>query len=216
MSKNQSTKGSPIITLLIIAIFLFSGIFYIKTSHTEVYQSAINYLKELSKNNLQTVNAEVFNNFTDAKKMSSQSTIEFDYLSGYNSQKTCFPLKNATVTSDYGSRTDPVTKKSLAGHHGIDLVSKTDTDILCYANGTVTKTEYSAVYGNCITVEHGDISTFYAHLSKVLVTEGQSVEAGQSIGVVGSTGKSTGTHLHFSVIKDGNWQNPNEYIFKNL
>ena len=206
-------NGSPFITLLIIAIFVFSAVFYLKTSHPELVTKAMGYLKD---SNLETVTAEVFNTLTDTKTLSVSNQVEFDYLSGYNRSATCFPLKNATKTSDYGSRQDPVTLKQNATHHGIDLAAAKGSNVLCYTDGVVKKVEYSNIYGNCVSVEHNGISTFYAHLSKISVSEGDSVMAGDTLGVIGSSGKSTGTHLHFEVIKNGERVDPNAYLYEKL
>ncbi len=216
MDKNKKAKGSPIITLLIIAIFVFSAVFYLKTSHPELVKKAMGYLKG---GNLETVTAEVFNNITDVSPsdiLNTEQEVRFDYLSGYNQPRSVFPLKNATVTSSYGTRVDPVTNKKLSTHHGIDLAAGKGSNILCYTDGVVKNIGYNNIFGNCISVEHNGFSTFYAHLSKITVSEGDSVLAGDTLGIIGSSGKSTGTHLHFEVIKDGQRVDPATYLYEKI
>lgn len=216
----EKQKGSFFVTLVIIAIFAFAGVFYIKTSKPELYSTAITFVKGIiaKSEGLAEVNKEVY----DAVKtpqgeiLSSAEDISFDYLSSVSVINTHLPLKHATVTSGYGSRTDPVTKKSLATHHGIDLAASDGSKILCYKSGVVKSVKDDEIFGNCILVDHGDIASFYAHLSTVSVTDGQSVLAGQTLGVIGSTGKSTGTHLHFEIIKDGVRVDPAEYLYEKI
>ena len=117
-----------------------------------------------------------------------------------------------TVTSEYGYRIHPIqgTKKL---HTGMDIGAKSGTDIVAAAGGTVIMAQYYGGYGNCVIVDHGGgVSTLYAHMSKIGVSNGQKVSAGQSIGKVGSTGNSTGPHLHFEVRINGNTQNPRNYV----
>ncbi|MBR4945172.1 MAG: peptidoglycan DD-metalloendopeptidase family protein [Peptococcaceae bacterium] len=116
------------------------------------------------------------------------------------------------ITSEYGYRIHPIqgTKKM---HTGIDIGAKSGTDIVAAAGGTVIMAQYYGGYGNCVIVDHGGgVSTLYAHMSKIGVSNGQKVSAGQSIGKVGSTGNSTGPHLHFEVRINGNTQNPRNYV----
>ena len=116
------------------------------------------------------------------------------------------------ITSEYGYRIHPIqgTKKM---HTGIDIGAKSGTDIVASAGGTVIMAQYYGGYGNCVIVDHGGgVSTLYAHMSKIGVSNGQKVSAGQSIGKVGSTGNSTGPHLHFEVRINGNTQNPRNYV----
>ncbi|QMV43077.1 M56 family metallopeptidase [Cohnella cholangitidis] len=112
------------------------------------------------------------------------------------------------LTSPYGERIHPVTsKKSL--HDGIDIANKKGTDVYAAAGGKVVKAEYDKKYGNTIKIEHNGIwTTEYRHLDKLSVEEGASVESGDLIGLMGSTGESTGPHLHFSVLSDGKYIDP--------
>ena len=118
-----------------------------------------------------------------------------------------FPLKSYSyVSSEYGSRWGTT-------HTGIDLAAPAGTHIYSWRSGTVTFAGWSGGYGNFIIVDHGDgFVTRYAHCSKIAVTKGQTVSQGQVIGYVGTTGNSTGNHLHFEVKVNGNFVNPRNYL----
>lgn len=118
-----------------------------------------------------------------------------------------FPLKSYSyVSSEYGPRWGKI-------HTGIDLAAPAGTHIYSWRSGTVTFAGWSGSYGNFIIVDHGDgFVTRYAHCSKIAVTKGQTVSQGQVIGYVGTTGNSTGNHLHFEVKVNGNFVNPRNYL----
>jgi hypothetical protein len=114
----------------------------------------------------------------------------------------------ATRSSGYGWRLHPI-KKTRKFHTGLDLSAKTGTPVCAAGSGMVAKAGMTKGYGNLIIIDHGDgLTTRYAHLSKINVKEGNEVEGGQLIGKVGSTGQSTGPHLHFEVRVDGRPKNP--------
>jgi murein DD-endopeptidase MepM/ murein hydrolase activator NlpD len=128
----------------------------------------------------------------------------------------CSPLGEnwrSMVTSEFGYRKDPFTGKS-AGHSGIDLGAPKGTSIRAALPGTVYVVRYSTSgYGYHVMVDHGGgFVTLYAHCSKIFISEGQTVEAGSIIAGVGSTGRSTGNHLHFEVRINGEKQNPRSYL----
>ena len=118
------------------------------------------------------------------------------------------------VTSEFGYRSDPIHPTSANFHSGIDLGAPKGTDIQAANGGTVLFVRYKTTgYGYHLAIDHGGgIVTLYGHCSKILVTEGQAVRQGEVIAQVGSTGKSTGNHLHFEVIVDGTPQNPRNYL----
>ncbi len=131
------------------------------------------------------------------------------YVNTYKKPTTHFPTNSHNVSSSYGyrSRGD--------FHTGIDLCGNKGDNIYAYKSGTVIKTQYSnRSYGNMILLKHSDgTQTRYAHLSSIVVSNGQYVNCGQIIGYMGSTGNSTGNHLHFEIIVNGNTINPYNYIF---
>jgi murein DD-endopeptidase MepM/ murein hydrolase activator NlpD len=119
------------------------------------------------------------------------------------------PVKTAAFTSGYGVRSDPF-RGSAAMHAGIDLAGPTGTPIYATADGTVSAAGWnSGGYGNLVKIDHGrGIETRYGHMSAILVSAGQHVVRGQQIGRMGSTGRSTGSHLHYEVRIDNRAVNP--------
>lgn len=108
-----------------------------------------------------------------------------------------------TVTSEFGYRIHPISGK-YAMHSGIDIGADTGTEIKCAYDGVVTEADFSNSYGYYIKVKHNDnFSTLYAHCSKLKASAGDKVSKGDIIALVGSTGVSTGAHLHFEVIVSG-------------
>ena len=99
-------------------------------------------------------------------------------------------------------------------HTGLDIATSTGTPISVVADGIVTCSQYSGAYGNLVKVDHGNgVETWYAHTSKMYVKVGQEVKAGDIIAAVGSTGNSTGSHLHFEIRINGNHVNPQNYMY---
>jgi murein DD-endopeptidase MepM/ murein hydrolase activator NlpD len=123
------------------------------------------------------------------------------------------PVRGTNFTSGYGVRSDPF-KGRAAMHAGIDLAGPIGTPIYATADATVGRSEYnSGGYGNLVELEHGHgIQTRYGHLSRSLVTAGQRVKRGDVIGLMGSTGRSTGSHLHYEVRIDGKAVNPVPFL----
>ncbi|HZK19719.1 MAG TPA: M23 family metallopeptidase [Treponemataceae bacterium] len=119
------------------------------------------------------------------------------------------PVKaNYRITSPYGYRADPFTGVR-SFHTGIDMAAPTGTAIRAAMSGTVVASSYSSLYGNYVILRHlNGYQTLYAHLSSNNVRVGQSIQQGQRLGGLGSTGYSTGPHLHFSVYKNGKLVNP--------
>ena len=126
------------------------------------------------------------------------------------------PVKTAEFTSGYGTRTDPF-RGGAARHQGIDLAAPIGTPIYATADGTVSEAGWNAGgYGNLIKVDHGrGIETRYGHLSRILVHAGDHITRGQMIGRMGSTGRSTGSHLHYEVRIDGRAVNPIPFMKSN-
>lgn len=125
--------------------------------------------------------------------------------------------KNLKQTaSGYGMRIDPI-YKTVKFHAGMDFSANIGTPVYVTGNGTVRQAGWDGLYGNCIIVDHGfGYVTRYAHLNKMKVRVGQKVVRGEVIGEVGSTGKSTGPHLHYEVHVKGEIVNPVNYYFMDL
>ena len=121
---------------------------------------------------------------------------------------------SGTRTSSFGTRVDPVTHKQNAFHSGIDIAAPKGTPVAAAQAGTVRRAEFNKNgYGNLIVIEHQkDFTTYYGHLSVIKVAEGQSVKKGDNIGAVGSTGKSTGPHLHFEVRRGDKALDPDSFL----
>lgn len=125
-------------------------------------------------------------------------------------------IKDYTMSSGYGFRRDPV-YGTAKFHEGLDFAAATGTPVFATADAVVEVAERKDAYGNCIDLNHGyNYVTRYAHLSQILVKPGQHVKRGEMIGKVGSTGKSTGSHLHYEVRFKGEPQNPVHYYFMDL
>lgn len=196
-----------------------------------IYNSVVNYINNNkdywnglwnnneTKNNEQTsANNEAVNNeenvgmggekdnsnSKDIEK--SQMEIDGEYIK--SKYEPIIPV-SGTVTSRYGTR-EP-TEIISANHKGIDIGANTGTPIYASIAGTVTLVSDEGDYGTHVKIENEDILTIYAHCSKILVKEGDKIKKGDKIALVGSTGNSTGPHLHFEVRRDNRTVNP-EYI----
>lgn len=122
------------------------------------------------------------------------------------------PVPGKVVGSGFGWRIDPITGGS-ALHTGLDFAAPTGSDILAAAGGVVVTQEFHRDYGNMVEVDHGNqVLTRYAHASRVLVQQGDVVRRGQKIAQVGTSGRSTGPHLHFEVWVQGVLQNPQKFL----
>lgn len=125
-------------------------------------------------------------------------------------------IADYTMSSGYGYRVDPIYGSSKF-HEGLDFAASKGTDVFATGNGRVVVAGREAGYGNCVDIDHGyNYLTRYAHLSEILVKPGEEVKRGQLIGKVGSTGKSTGPHLHYEVRFRDIPQNPVNYYFMDL
>jgi murein DD-endopeptidase MepM/ murein hydrolase activator NlpD len=159
---------------------------------------------------------EYFNQWTEYEKVDPKQAVDFNITRDANRPGIAIPsgmpLRNATLTSGYGMRSHPVLRKR-ASHKGVDLAAPTGTPIYATADGVVSRANWFSSYGLFISVEHsGDLQTRYAHLSRLAVAEGERVRKGDLIGYVGSTGRSTGPHLHYEVRMNGVAVNPIPYM----
>jgi len=122
------------------------------------------------------------------------------------------PVTHEVRTSSFGVRTDPFTGRA-AFHPGQDFAGAYRTPVHVTANGVVAFTGQRTGYGNTVEVDHGHgLRTRYAHLAAIMVRPGQTVTVGQQIGAMGSTGRSTGVHLHYEVWQDGRLQDPERFL----
>ncbi|WP_254606301.1 M23 family metallopeptidase [Sphingomonas bacterium] len=122
------------------------------------------------------------------------------------------PVDQLEFTSNFGIRSDPF-RHTARMHAGVDIRGPVGTPIYATADGTVDRAERAGGYGNLIELDHGKgIQTRYGHLSKILVEPGSAVKRGQLIALMGSTGRSTGSHLHYEVRIDGKAVNPAPFL----
>ena len=122
------------------------------------------------------------------------------------------PVESGYISSLYGQRTDPFDGNN-ASHHGIDFAGSAGSRVLAVADGIVSHTGNDGGYGMLVEVTHGNgYITRYAHNAKLLVKPGQTVKRGDAIALMGSTGRSTGTHVHFEVLRNGKPMNPLSFV----
>ncbi len=129
------------------------------------------------------------------------------------SVKPVLPVRNARITSRFGYRTNPVSGK-YGFHTGLDLAAEEGTPVSAAFYGRIVETGSSDVWGNYVLMEHSEsFATYYCHLSEIYVNEGAVIRQGETIGLVGSTGWSTGAHLHFEVRINGVRVNPELLLY---
>ncbi len=148
-----------------------------------------------------------------SKQLEKQLTQLMDANKKYAGGVMKWPTPGYTrVSSPYGMRIHPIYKVKKM-HTGIDIDAPSGAKIVAANSGKVIMAGWNGGYGNCVIIDHGGgLATLYAHQSKILVKVGDTVEKGETIGKVGSTGLSTGPHLHFEVRKNGATQNPKNYV----
>ncbi len=150
------------------------------------------------------------------QKKSSTNTVKIAKANSKGSiQGVKFTVKpiSGTITSRFGGRTSPGGIGST-NHKGLDIAAKAGTAIKAAAAGTVTFAGYKGSLGNLIMIDNGNgVETYYAHCSKLYVSKGQKVKAGDKIAAVGQTGTATGPHLHLEIHVNGKAVNPQKYVY---
>lgn len=160
-------------------------------------------------------------NNTEGKKLNDGEVYSLynDYLNHLMGTIAFTPMgypRISSFTSFFGYRSDPFDSSSAEFHPGIDFKGKRGDEVKCTASGKVVFAGWAGGYGNCIRIQHiNDIQTVYGHLSKIKVKVGQEVNLGDEIGLVGSTGHSTGAHLHYEVRRHGKPVNPVNFLTLN-
>nr|WP_314082042.1 M23 family metallopeptidase [uncultured Leptotrichia sp.] len=159
--------------------------------------------KNYSVNKLNISKQEITPNYESNNNYISENTNEFFW-----------PVLSTEITSKYGKRVHPISNKEKI-HNGIDIKAVTGAAVMSSVDGTVTYAGRNGGYGNFIEVRRKDgLTVRYAHLNKINTAVGNNVKMGDKIGEVGSTGVSTGSHLHFEVLKDGNSVNPMDFEYR--
>jgi murein DD-endopeptidase MepM/ murein hydrolase activator NlpD len=161
---------------------------------------------------IKAIEAEIKRKEEEARKAAEEAGKKYNTISIGNI-KFIWPCPSSRrITSNFGDRESP-TEGASSNHQGVDVGASTGTSIIAAAGGTVTISTYSYSAGNYIMINHGGgVSTVYMHCSELLVSAGQEVTQGQVIAKVGSTGYSTGPHLHFGVRLNGKYVNPLQYV----
>ena len=152
---------------------------------------------------------------TEISVQTQDKTELFSYLENQKSAFSCTPSivpAEGWISSRFGYRVSPFTNKKEF-HNGLDIVSRVGTEILSTADGVITSVDKSDGLGLNIIINHGyGFKTIYGHLSKTLVKNGQAIKRGQDIALMGNSGRSTGSHLHYQVYLNGVPVNPEKYI----
>jgi murein DD-endopeptidase MepM/ murein hydrolase activator NlpD len=193
-----------------------------KNSDLAIYQKQIsdgrNSLDELNQDiadqekHIKNMEAEIRKKEEEARKAAQKTGKTYNTVAIGNI-KFIWPCPSSSrITSGFGDRDSP-TEGASTNHKGIDVSASTGSGIVAAASGTVTISTYSYSAGNYIMIHHGGgVYTVYMHCSELLVSAGQEVSQGQVIAKVGSTGYSTGPHLHFGIRVDGSYVNPAKYV----
>jgi len=161
------------------------------------------------------------NGNADASKLTEEEAYSLydDYLNRLLHTVAFTPMgypRMSSLSSFFGYRSDPFNAARAEFHPGIDFQGNRGDEAKCTANGKVIFAGWSGGYGNCVRIDHGNnIETLYCHLSHISVKNGQEVMAGQKIGEIGSTGHSTGNHLHYEIRKNGKAVDPIKFLTLN-
>ena len=162
---------------------------------------------EVAKSDIQT---EVTQKLKEDKRQKEEEE-RINKMPTINGNKLAYLPVSGSITSRYGVSS----RLRKSTHTGLDIATTQGTPIKVVADGTVTNASYSGSYGNLVKVDHGNnLETWYAHTSKMYVKVGQKVNAGDVIAAVGSTGNSTGPHLHLEIRINGEHVNPQDYLYK--
>lgn len=169
----------------------------------EVNEKTTNNVQELNTNTLEVAEQNLI------KKLDLK-TEENTEITNINGIKIATLPVSGTISSRYGVSSSIRSSR----HTGLDIAASKGTQIKVVADGTVISAEYSGSYGYLVKVDHGNgVETWYAHTSKMYVKKGEKVKAGDVIALVGSTGNSTGPHLHFEIRINGEHVNPQNYLY---
>jgi murein DD-endopeptidase MepM/ murein hydrolase activator NlpD len=186
--------------LLVIALLVgayFIGSEYQKTKQTQLHKLGLKYTEDTQ--NLKS-------------KISEQNNEINNLYQTLSAIPLGPPVNDIIIGSKYGYRIDPF-NDSISFHYGVDIKAEYKDEIYATANGIVTNAKWINGYGKCVMIQHAyNYSSVYAHLSKILVNKGDSITKNQLIGLAGSTGRSTHTHLHYEIHKQNKPLNPEEFI----
>ena len=187
----------------------------------EKNQKADERARKLFNADLKDFDVEEFEKYIDGMQENAQERLaSFQEIAWYyanqvegNYSTPSIRPSSARISSGFGYRHDPFGRPTGRMHNGVDFAGKPDSPIVATANGVVRHTGWVNGYGQAVLIDHGfGYSTLYAHATGLKVKEGDVVKRGQQIASMGTTGRSTGTHLHYEVWKDGKPVNPRHYF----
>ncbi|MBL7128178.1 MAG: M23 family metallopeptidase [Ignavibacteria bacterium] len=234
--------SASIIAFALITLSLFLGLIISQNNNSKLHSKIVSLEKDVEvmdslhiKNKINNIEQRIFNinNFLREKGISTDTSgiggeynperVDYTVYDFYD-KHTDFILSNiqeiplgypyiGEVSSEYGNRTNPFGGRSFEFHSGIDFKGEIGDKVECTADGVVELADYHNGYGKCVIIRHKhSYSSLYGHLSEINVTTGQNVKAGDIIGYVGNTGRSTGPHLHYEIRKNGTDINPNDFL----
>jgi murein DD-endopeptidase MepM/ murein hydrolase activator NlpD len=185
--------------------------------------SKYEHLKGFNNSNLLIETSKKVDDLSRKVKIQAKSYSDLVALARYKSKElesvpAIEPLQRGKyhLTSFFGYRVHPIFRKRQM-HEGLDFTAPVGTPVYATGNGVVTEAEYTGGFGRTVAINHGfGYKSSYSHLSKINVSQGQKITRGQLIGYVGSSGLSTGAHLHYEIQKDGVKVDPIHYFFTNL
>ena len=173
----------------------------------EIAEKTTNNVLEIKTNNLEVAKENITNKLVEKKQIEEKEK----GLANVNGIKIANLPVTGTITSRYAS----VSRLRVSTHTGLDIAAPKGTPIKVVSDGVVTFAGFQGSYGYLVKVDHGNnVESWYAHTSKMLVKKGDQVKAGEEIALVGSTGNSTGPHLHLEIRVDGKTVDPQDYIYK--
>lgn len=184
------------------------------TKKIGILQVYSNNMKEIKASETEEAMKKVAKVIDKAKQETAIKVAKTKSKSTINGVQFIVKPVSGTITSRFGNRNSPGGIGST-NHKGLDIAAKTGTTIKAAASGTVTFAGYKGSLGNLVIINNGNsVETYYAHCSKLYVSKGQKVKAGDKIAAVGQTGTATGSHLHFEIHVNGTAVNPQKYLYR--
>ena len=175
-----------------------------------IAERTTNNPEEISTNDLEVAKTTISNTISNTIEQKTEEEEKAKGIANVNGIKIAVLPVQGTISSRYGVSS----RIRVSTHTGLDIAATTGTPINVVSDGTVTFAGWSGSYGKLVKIDHGNgVETWYAHTSKMYVTAGEQVSAGETIAAVGSTGNSTGPHLHFEIRINGKTVNPQNYVY---
>ena len=175
-----------------------------------IAEKTTNNPEEISTNDLEVAKTTISNTISNTIEQKREEEEKAKGIANVNGIKIAVLPVQGTISSRYGVSS----RIRVSTHTGLDIAATTGTPIKVVSDGTVTFAGLSGSYGKLVKIDHGNgVETWYAHTSKMYVTVGEQVSEGETIAAVGSTGNSTGPHLHFEIRINGKTVNPQNYVY---